>query len=89
MLKKVAGLELVAIDRPGECCGFGGTFSVTEPEVSGQMGRDKVTDHTRNGAEYIVSVDTSYLMHKAGCAARIGIDIQFKHIAEVLNGASQ
>lgn len=89
LLSQVAGLELVEIDRPDECCGFGGTFSVTEPEVSVQMGRDKIADHGRHGAEYIVSADSSCLMHQSGCAARIGAPMKFKHIAEILNGASQ
>lgn len=88
LLEKVAGVELVEIDRPDECCGFGGTFSVTEPEVSSQMGRDKVADHGRAGAEYIVSADSSCLMHQSGCAARIGAPMKFKHIAEILNGAA-
>ncbi|WP_111747559.1 (Fe-S)-binding protein [Salinisphaera orenii] len=88
MLSKVEGVELVTPDRPDECCGFGGTFSATEPEVSGQMGRDKIADHGRAGADYIVSADTSCLMHQAGCAKRIGAGIQFRHIAEILNGAN-
>ena len=87
LLKNIAGLELVDIDRPDECCGFGGTFSVTEPEVSAQMGRDKIADHGRAGADYIVSADSSCLMHQSGCAARIGASIRFKHIAEILNGS--
>ncbi|MES1953787.1 (Fe-S)-binding protein [Salinisphaera hydrothermalis] len=88
LLQKVEGIELVSPSRPDECCGFGGTFSVTEPEVSGRMGRDKIADHGRSGAEYIVSADTSCLMHQQGCAKRIGAPIQFKHIAEVLNGSA-
>lgn len=88
LLEKVAGIELVSPDRPDECCGFGGTFSVTEPEVSGQMGRDKIADHGRAGAQYIVSADTSCLMHQQGCATRIGAPIRFMHIAEILNGAT-
>lgn len=88
LLEKVAGIELVSPARPDECCGFGGTFSVTEPEVSGQMGRDKIADHGRAGADYIVSADTSCLMHQQGCAKRIGAPIRFMHIAEILNGAS-
>ncbi|HLQ85245.1 MAG TPA: (Fe-S)-binding protein [Salinisphaeraceae bacterium] len=45
LLENVAGLELMLSHRPGEYCGFGGTYSVIEPEVSGQMGRNKVCDH--------------------------------------------
>ena len=86
LLEAVDGIELVTPDRPDECCGFGGTFSVTEPEVSGRMGHDKVADHGRAGAAYIVSADTSCLMHQQGCAKRIGAPVAFKHIAEILNG---
>ena len=86
LLEAVDGIDLVIPDRPDECCGFGGTFSVTEPEVSGRMGHDKVADHGRAGAAYIVSADTSCLMHQQGCAKRIGAPVAFKHIAEILNG---
>ena len=49
------GLEFVQPQRPDECCGFGGTFSVFEEPVSAKMGHDKVEDHQQAGAEYIVS----------------------------------
>jgi L-lactate dehydrogenase complex protein LldE len=51
------------------------------------MGYDKVTDHKNAGAEYIVSADMSCLMHQKGCAERLGLDIKFIHIAQILNGA--
>jgi len=67
---------------------FGGTFSVFEEVVSTKMGYDKVSDHARAGAEYIVSADSSCLMHQQGCAERIGVPMKFIHIAQILNGAS-
>jgi L-lactate dehydrogenase complex protein LldE len=79
---------VVAPARPDECCGFGGTFSVSEEVVSSKMGNDKVTDHARAGAEYVVSADSSCLMHQKGCAERIGVPIKFIHIAQILNGAT-
>ena len=88
LLLKVEGLEFVAPARPDECCGFGGTFSVFEEVVSSKMGYDKVSDHARAGAEYIVSADSSCLMHQRGCAERIGVSMKFIHIAQILNGAS-
>lgn len=88
LLAKVKGIEMVRIARPDECCGFGGTFSVFEPAVSAKMGHDKVADHTRAGAEYIVSADSSCMMHQRGCADRLGLPLKFIHIAQVLNGAS-
>ena len=51
------------------------------------MGYDKVSDHSRAGAEYIVSADSSCLMHQRGCAERIGLPVKFMHIAQILNGA--
>ena len=88
LLSKVDGIEFVAPARPDECCGFGGTFSVSEEVVSSKMGYDKVTDHARAGAEYVVSADSSCLMHQKGCAERIGVPIKFIHIAQILNGAT-
>jgi L-lactate dehydrogenase complex protein LldE len=87
LLSKVEGIELVTPSRPDECCGFGGTFSIFEEPVSAKMGYDKVTDHKSAGAEYIVSADMSCLMHQKGCAERLGLDLKFIHIAQILNGA--
>jgi L-lactate dehydrogenase complex protein LldE len=88
LLGKVKGVELVQIARPDECCGFGGTFCVFDPAVSAKMGHDKVADHARAGAEYVVSADSSCMMHQRGCADRLGIKLKFIHIAQVLNGAT-
>jgi L-lactate dehydrogenase complex protein LldE len=87
LLERVKGIEFVSPARPDECCGFGGTFSVTEEAVSVRMGQDKVRDHLSAGAQYIVSGDMSCLMHQQGCADRLKLDAKFIHIAQVLNGA--
>jgi L-lactate dehydrogenase complex protein LldE len=87
LLSRVRGIEFVQPQRPDECCGFGGTFSVFEEPVSARMGQDKVADHRNAGAEYIVSPDMSCVMHQRGCAERLGLPIKFIHIAQVLNGA--
>jgi L-lactate dehydrogenase complex protein LldE len=52
------------------------------------VGYDKVSDHARAGAEYIVSADSSCLIHRQGCAERIGLPIKFVHIAQILKGVS-
>lgn len=87
LLEKVRGIEFVAPQRPDECCGFGGTFSVFEEPVSARMGQDKVSDHSQAGADYIVSPDMSCLMHQQGCSRRLGLPLKFIHIAQILNGA--
>jgi L-lactate dehydrogenase complex protein LldE len=88
LLEGVHGIRIVEPQRPDECCGFGGTFSVAEAAVSVRMGQDKVRDHADAGAECIVSADMSCLMHQQGCAARASLPVSFLHIAEVLNGSA-
>jgi L-lactate dehydrogenase complex protein LldE len=85
LLKKVSGVKVETIDRPQECCGFGGTFCVTDEAVSAKMGQDKVADYTRHQVEYVVSPDMSCLMHQEGIAKREKSDLKFVHIAQVLN----
>jgi L-lactate dehydrogenase complex protein LldE len=87
LLSAVRGIRFATPQRPDECCGFGGTFSVYEEPVSAKMGYDKVTDHSNAGAEYVVSADMSCLMHQKGCAERLDLPLRFIHIAQILNGA--
>src|SRR5258708_7722780 len=86
LLSKVKGLVLVPVDRPDDCCGFGGTFCVIDEAVSARMGLEKAHDHLRHGAEYVVSPDMSCLMHQQGIARRAGLDLKYIHVAQVLNG---
>ncbi len=85
VLENVKGIHIEEIDRPEECCGFGGTFCVTDERVSSKMGQDKVADYTRHGIEYVVSPDMSCLMHQEGVAEREKSPIKFVHVAQVLN----
>jgi Fe-S oxidoreductase len=89
LLNMVEGLELVELDRPDECCGFGGTFCVSEEAVSVKMGKDRVADHEKNGAEYITSSDLSCLMHLEGVLNRKKSGLKVVHIAEILNGEGE
>ena len=88
LLNMVKGLEQIKLDRLDECCGFGGTFCVAEEAVSVKMGKDRVTDHTKNGAEYITSSDLSCLMHLEGILHRNKSKVKVIHIAEILNGVT-
>ena len=86
LLNMVEGIQLIPITRADECCGFGGTFCVTEEAVSVKMGKDRVADHTKHGVDFITSADMSCLMHLDGILKRQKSKIQVKHIAEILNG---
>lgn len=85
LLEQVSGLTLVDLDRTDECCGFGGTFSVSEEAVSTKMGRDRLDDHVGHGAEVITSADMSCLMHLDGLARREGLPVRVMHVAEIFS----
>ncbi len=88
LLEKAKGIEIISLDREDECCGFGGTFSVFEPDISARMGKDRISDHARNGAEIITATDMSCLMHLEGIIRRQKQPLKVVHIAEILNSNS-
>jgi L-lactate dehydrogenase complex protein LldE len=71
-LLRGAGADVAELDRPDLCCGFGGTFSVRQPEVSVAMADDKLADAVRSGAEALVTADPGCLLHLRARAARTG-----------------
>ena len=86
LLQLVEGIEIVEPERPDECCGFGGMFSVEEQAVSARMGLEKIRRHQATGAEFITGPDSSCLMHMQGVAQKQGInDIKFIHVAQILS----
>ncbi len=88
LLEMVEGIEIVELKRADECCGFGGTFSINEPELSIKMGKDRVLDHLEAGAKYIVGYDSSCLMHLEGIIKANNYPIKILHIAEILAGVA-
>jgi L-lactate dehydrogenase complex protein LldE len=88
LLSGLEGLTLVPLSRDDECCGFGGTFAVAEEAVSCAMGRDRIADHQRAGAEIVTGADVSCLMHLEGLIRRDGTALRVMHVAEVLAEAT-
>lgn len=87
LLSELRGIQLVELARPDECCGFGGTFAVNEEAVSCMMGKDRLADHERAGAEVVTGVDMSCLMHLDGLIRRERRPLQVLHVAELLDRA--
>jgi L-lactate dehydrogenase complex protein LldE len=78
------GAQLVALPRPDLCCGFGGTFSVRQPEVSVAMADDKLGGAAGTGAEALVTADPGCLMHLRGRAEKVGPALPVVHLATAL-----
>jgi L-lactate dehydrogenase complex protein LldE len=83
-LLEASGAEVVPLPRADLCCGFGGTFSVRQPEVSVAMADDKLGGAAGAGVDALVSADPGCLMHLRGRAARIGQAPPLVHIATAL-----
>jgi L-lactate dehydrogenase complex protein LldE len=69
LLEGLKNVRLTEHDHSAECCGFGGTFSLKQPELSGAMVEDKVTALKASGAQRVVSADSGCLMNILGHAA--------------------
>ena len=84
LLRAVRGIDLVPLEGADQCCGFGGTFSVKNPDVSVAMGADKARRVMDTGAEYLVAGDNSCLMHVGGLLHRMRSGVKPIHLAEIL-----
>lgn len=84
LLARVRDLELVEMREAETCCGFGGTFASKFPMISTAMGEVKCASAAETGAEYIVSNDSSCLMHVQGLLDKQGRKLKTIHLAEVL-----
>ena len=80
-LLRASGADLVALRRPDLCCGFGGTFSVRQPDVSVAMADDKLGDARAAGADVLVTADPGCLMHLRGRARRLRDSVPVVHLA--------
>lgn len=85
LLEQVKGLQLKPLKNSDNCCGFGGTFSVKMPEISGQMVDEKCSCIAETGAEVLISADMGCLLNIGGRLSRTGKPMKIMHIAEVLN----
>jgi L-lactate dehydrogenase complex protein LldE len=77
-----SGAEILPFERPDLCCGFGGTFSVRQPEVSLAMADDKLAGGEEAGT--IVTADPGCLMHLRGRAEKVGSPVRVVHLATAL-----
>lgn len=84
LLRGVKGLELVDLPEADQCCGFGGTFSVKNADVSSAMLEDKTANIRSTGASVCAGGDYSCLMHIGGGLSRQDSGVATLHLAEIL-----
>ncbi|WP_135076349.1 (Fe-S)-binding protein [Terasakiella sp. SH-1] len=84
LIKQLSNVELVELKREKECCGFGGTFAVRQPEISAAMVSDKVDDAEATGADKLISGDCGCMMNITGHMEHRSSDLSGQHLAEFL-----
>jgi L-lactate dehydrogenase complex protein LldE len=84
LLQHVRGLELIALEHSDQCCGFGGTFAVKNPETSTAMLSDKLRCVLNTRASTCTGGDNSCLMQIGGGLSRLETGVRVVHLAEIL-----
>lgn len=84
LLSSIPGIELVPILDSEQCCGFGGSFCVTQGKLSAEIGIEKLRSIVESGADELIGGDTGCLLHLQGLIDRSNLPLRVRHFAEVL-----
>jgi L-lactate dehydrogenase complex protein LldE len=84
LIRQLQNVELVELQNEYECCGFGGTFAVKQPDISGAMVADKVADIHQTGASRLLAGDCGCLMNISGAMEYQNVPVKGQHFAEFI-----
>lgn len=84
LVRQLKNVQLIELQRERECCGFGGSFSVKQADLSSAMVVDKVADVEQTGAALLLSGDCGCLMHIGGALQKRGSPVPVKHVAQFI-----
>lgn len=84
LLKSLKNVKLVELEHEEECCGFGGTFSVKEPEIANTMLTRKIEDIKSRNVQYLLSADAGCLLNISGAMKKQGVDVKSMHLYDFI-----
>jgi L-lactate dehydrogenase complex protein LldE len=84
LIHQLKNVEFVELQNEHECCGFGGTFAVKQPNISGAMVNDKVADIRQTGAARLLVGDCGCLMNISGAIDYQKVPVRSQHLAEFI-----
>jgi len=87
LLESIKGLEIVPVGEIEQCCGFGGTFSVSFPHISTKMGELKVKHLMEPQPDLIAALDMACMLHFGGMMDKREETVPRVHVAEILRDA--
>jgi L-lactate dehydrogenase complex protein LldE len=84
LLRQIGNVQFKPMEKTDQCCGFGGTFAVKYPAISGAIVEDKVACIAATGAQTLVCNDAGCTMNISGMCHRKGVPTEVKHLAEII-----
>ena len=84
LLRQIQGVEFAPLEKTDQCCGFGGTFAVKYPAISGAIVEDKANCIAATGASTVICNDAGCTMNISGMLHRRGQPQKVRHIAELM-----
>ena len=87
LINALPGVDLVEMEQAEVCCGFGGTFAIRYPDISGAMLQDKIDNIRGTGADTLIACDNSCLMHLSGGLDKQDVAVRSMHLAQLLDEA--
>jgi L-lactate dehydrogenase complex protein LldE len=84
LIRQLRNVTLLELENEHECCGFGGTFAVKQPEISAAMVADKAADIRRTGAAVVLGGDCGCLMNITGALQHRRVPVTGQHIAQFI-----
>ncbi len=84
LLRQIGQVDFKPMEKTDQCCGFGGTFAIKYPAISGAIVEDKVQCIARTQADTLVCNDAGCTMNISGMCHRENVPTRVVHIAELI-----
>ncbi len=89
LLQQIGNIDFKPLEKTDQCCGFGGTFAIKYPAISGAIVGDKAACIAATGARTTICNDAGCTMNISGMCHRAGVETKVRHIAEVIAEAME
>jgi len=84
LIKSMDNIDFVEMENPDICCGFGGTFSYKQEDISLSLVAQKANYIEATGAEFCIGDDSSCSMNIDGYLKTHNMKARTMHISELL-----
>lgn len=79
LLRRIPGLQVVALPGNETCCGAAGTYLLDQPQTALALAADKVAALRRLAPRWLVTTNTGCAAHLAAAASDAGLELEVLH----------